>query len=490
MPTCTKPARRPPTDTDLLHANPFITGLCTTMSSNDDSGWGRSASSGDGAPEQSPGTSGQQPQRPAVQVPPPPPPPRPPQQRPPEGPPDLDEFWQDLSNRFNGIFGNRKGGQGNGLPPGGRRGGGVSGKGIATVMGAAVVVGTLLWLGSGFYTVQEGQVAVVQRFGKFSRMSTEAGIQWNFPWPVETHEIVDRSRLRQTEVGYRSSVRNKVLKESLILTRDQSIVDLQFAVQYRISNPEAFIYQNNLSTGAEELIRQVAESAMREVVGGRGTDEVLYEDKAQVAEDAQQLTQGILDRYKLGIHVVDLTIQQVQPPEQVQAAFEDANKADQDRQRLINEGRAYANDVIPRARGTADRLVLEAQAYRARVVSQAQGDALRFEQILAQYANAPQVTRERMYLETMQQIFSNTSKVYLDSTSNGSMLYLPLDKLLEKAGNPGKAASASAQRSEEAAVEQAPVSTRTPQPASTGNQFDGRASAANALRSRERSYNR
>ena len=459
------------------------------MSSNDDSGWGRSASSGDGTPEQSPGHSGQQPQRPPVQVPPPPPPPRPPQQRPPEGPPDLDEFWQDLSNRFNGLFGGRKGGHG-GVPPGGRRpGNSLSGRSLFKLVGAAVVVGGLLWLGSGFYTVQEGQVAVVQRFGKFTRMSTEAGIQWNFPWPIETHEIVDRSRLRQTEIGYRNSVRNKVLKESLILTRDQSIVDLQFAVQYRISNPEAFIYQNNLSTGAEELIRQVAESAMREVVGGRGTDEVLYEDKAQVAEDAQILTQGILDRYRLGIHVVDLTIQQVQPPEQVQTAFEDANKADQDRQRLINEGRAYANDVIPRARGTADRLVLEAQAYRARVVSQAKGDALRFEQILTQYANAPQVTRERMYLETMQQIFSSTSKVYLDSTSNGSMLYLPLDKLLEKAGTGNKPA-ASAQRSEDAAVEQAPVSTRTPQPASTGNQFDGRASAANALRSRDRNYNR
>lgn len=465
------------------------------MSTNDDSGWGRSARGGDGTPEPSPAPAPDaptQPQRPPVQVPPPPEAPprpeRPPQQRPPEGPPDLDEFWQDLSNRFNGLFGG-KGGRGAGRGPSGPKGPSFSGRSLSMTIGGAVVVGSLLWLATGFYTVQEGQVAVVQRFGKFVRMSTEAGIQWNLPYPFETHEIIDRSRLRQTEVGYRNSVRNKVGKESLILTKDQSIVDLQFAVQYRISHPEDFIYQNNLSTGAEELIRQVSESAMREVVGRRGTDEVLYEDKAQVAEDAQTLTQAILDRYRLGIQVVDLTIQQVQPPEQVQAAFEDANKADQDRQRLINEGQAYANDVIPRARGTADRLVLEAQAYRARVVAQAQGDALRFDQILTQYANAPEVTRERMYLETMQQIFSNTSKVYLDSKGNGNMLYLPLDKLLEKAGaKPGAAASA-AQRSG-AAVEQAPVSTTTPQPATTGNQFDGRASAANALRSRERSYNR
>ncbi|MDO4230832.1 MAG: FtsH protease activity modulator HflK [Lautropia sp.] len=478
------------------------------MSTNDDSGWGRSARGGDGTPEPSPAPAPDaptQPQRPPVQVPPPAPEPqqpqqprheRPPQQRPPEGPPDLDEFWQDLSNRFNGMFGGKgggRGGMGAGRGPSGPKGPSFSGRGLVMGAGAAIVIGGALWLATGFYTVQEGQVAVVQRFGKFSRISTEAGIQWNLPYPFETHQIVDRSRLRQTEVGYRNSVRNKVTKESLILTKDQSIVDMQFAVQYRISSPEDFLYQNNLSTGGEELIRQVAESAMREVVGRRGTDEVLYEDKAQVAEDAQTMTQGILDRYRLGIQVVDLTIQQVQPPEQVQAAFEDANKADQDRQRLINEGQAYANDVIPRARGTADRLVLEAQAYRARVVAQAQGDALRFDQILTQYANAPEVTRERMYLETMQQIFSNTSKVYLDSRQgNGNMLYLPLDKLLEKAGakpRVGSTPTPGSQRSD-AAVEQAPVSTRTPQPASTGNQFDGRAAAADALRSRERSYSR
>jgi hflK protein len=468
------------------------------MSTHDDSGWGRSAGSGDGQnpPPASPESSGQPPGQGNDASPRPPaqrPPERLPQHRPSEGPPDLDEFWQDLSSRFNGLFG----GKGGGGQPGasnGRRPGGPSGGSLFKGLGIAVVVAGLGWLASGFYIVQEGQVAAVLRFGQFRYLTNEAGIQWNLPYPIESHEIVDRSRLRQIEVGYRTSVRNKVSQESLILTGDQSIVDLQYAVQYRIDNPGDFLFQNNLSSGSEELIRQVAESAMREVVGQRTTDQVLYEDKAQVAEDAQTLTQAILDRYKLGIGIVDFTIQQAQPPEQVQAAFEDANKADQDRQRLINEGQAYANDVIPRARGSADRLVLEAQGYRARVIAQAEGDALRFNQIYTQYANAPEVTRERMYLETMQQILSTTSKVYMDAQKNGSMLYLPLQELLSRGRGAAGRPSLTSERTDRA-VEQAPVSAHTPQPANAGSNgvpagADGRSSNLDSLRSRQRSYTR
>ena len=470
------------------------------MSTHDDSGWGRSAGSGDGQnpPPASPEPSGQPPGQGNDASPRPPaqrPPERLPQHRPSEGPPDLDEFWQDLSSRFNGLFG----GKGGGGQPGasnGRRPGGPSGGSLFKGIGIAAVVAGLGSLASGFYIVQEGQVAAVLRFGQFRYLTNEAGIQWNLPYPIESHEIVDRSRLRQIEVGYRTSVRNKVSQESLILTGDQSIVDLQYAVQYRIDNPGDFLFQNNLSSGSEELIRQVAESALREIAGQRTTDQVLYEDKAQVAEDAQTLTQAILDRYKLGIGIVDFTIQQAQPPEQVQAAFEDANKADQDRQRLINEGQAYANDIIPRAKGSADRLVLEAQGYRARVIAQAEGDALRFDQIYTQYANAPEVTRERMYLETMQQILSTTSKVYLDAQKNGSLLYLPLDRMLERS-RPGAVtgkASLSGERSGRA-VEQTPDSARTPQPANAGgtgvpSSADGRPNGFDSLRSRERSHMR
>lgn len=381
--------------------------------SSDEPGWGRGGADNEPRP----------PQRPPDRLP----------QRPQEGPPDLDELWRDLSRRLNGIF-NKGGRNGPGGPgrPGSGGGPGISGRGAATGLGVIAAVAALLWLGSGFFIVPEGQVAAILRFGEFRYMTERAGFQWRLPYPFERHEIVDRSRLRQVEIGYRSNVKNKVPKESLILTGDQAIVDLQFAVQYRIDDPKSFLFENNPTPSTEELIRQVSESAMREVVGRRPIDEILYEEKAQAAVDAQNLTQTILDKYKLGVGVVDLTIQQAQPPEQVQAAFEDANRADQDRQRLINEGQAYANDVIPRARGSADRLVLEAQGYRDRVTAQAEGDALRFSQVLAAYRTAPDITRERMYLETMQQIFANTSKVYMDSRNNNSLLYLPLEKLLQE----------------------------------------------------------
>jgi modulator of FtsH protease HflK len=381
--------------------------------SSDEPGWGR----GGGGSDNEPRPPDRQPPRP---------------QRPSEGPPDLDELWRDLSRRLNGIF-NKGGRNGPGGPlrPNGD-GPNLSGRGAAVGLGVIAAVAALLWLGSGFFIVPEGQAAAILRFGEFRYMTDRAGFQWRLPYPFERHEIVDRSRLRQVEIGYRSNVKNKVPKESLILSGDQAIVDLQFAVQYRIDNPEQFLFENNPSPSLEDLIRQVTESAMREVVGRRPIDEVLYEQKEQVAEDAQQLTQQLLDKYKLGVGIVDLTVQQAQPPEQVQAAFEDANKADQDRQRLINEGQAYANDVIPRARGTADRLLLEAQGYRDRVSNQAEGDARRFSQILEAYSQAPDITRQRMYLETMQQIFSNTTKVFMDSSSNGSLLYLPLDKLLQE----------------------------------------------------------
>ena len=311
-------------------------------------------------------------------------------QRPPEGPPDLDELWRDLSRKLNGLFGGR-GGRGGGAGGNGpSRGGGVSGRGLATGVGVVGVVALLLWLASGFFIVPEGQEAAVLRFGQFRYLTPRPGIQWRMPWPIEREELVDRSRLRQVEVGYRSNnVKNKVAKESLILTGDRGIVDVQFAIQYRIADVKAFLFENSLYPSPDELLRQAAESAIREVVGRRTIDQVLYSEKAAAAEEAQRLTQLLLDRYKLGIGITDLTIQQAQPPEQVQGAFEDANKAEQDRQRMISEGQAYANDVVPRARGTADRLRLEAQGYRARIIATAEGDASRFGQVLDEYSRAP-----------------------------------------------------------------------------------------------------
>lgn len=392
-----------------------------------------------------------------------------------DGPPDLDELWRDFNRRLNGLFG-RGGGNGGSSGSGGGSGGGrPSLKGAGAGLGLIAGVAVLLWLASGFYIVPEGQGAAVLRFGEFKYLNDRAGFTWRIPYPIETHELVNVQQLRQVEIGYRSNVRNKVLKESLMLTQDQSIVDMQFAVQYRLSDPVAWLFNNNPGPAPEELIRQGAETAMREVVGRKGVDQVLYEEKEAVAKESQKLMQSIVDRYKAGVSIVDVTIQQAQPPEQVQAAFEDANKAAQDRERLINEGRAYANDVIPKASGTAARLGQEADGYRQRVIATAEGDASRFRQVLAEYSKAPQVTRDRMYLETMQQVFANTTKVYVDSRNGGNnLLYLPFDKLIQQSGDAARAAPAPA-------VPAAPAerSERTEAPAEQGRAREG-------LRSRDR----
>ncbi|HQD83702.1 MAG TPA: FtsH protease activity modulator HflK, partial [Quisquiliibacterium sp.] len=380
------------------------------MFSLNDPGWGRNSGSGGG------GGDGQRPRSGG------------------DGPPDLDELWRDFNRRLNGMFGKRGGG---GAPPSGEGSGGPGMRGAGMGVGVMALVAVLLWLGSGFYIVPEGNAAAILRFGEFKYLNDRAGFTWRIPYPVETAEIVNVQQLRQMEVGYRNNVKNKVLKESLMLTQDQSIVDMQFAVQYRVADPVAWLFNNNPGPSPEELVRQGAETAMREIVGRRGVDQVLYEEKEAVAKDALKLMQSIVDRYKAGVSLVDVTIQQAQPPEQVQAAFEDANKAAQDRERLINEGRAYANDVIPRARGTAARLGQEADGYKQRVIATAEGDASRFRQVLTEYAKAPQVTRDRMYLETMQQVFTNTSKVYVDSRAGSNLLYLPLDKLLQQAAPQG-----------------------------------------------------
>ncbi len=369
-----------------------------------------------------------------------------------DGPPDLDKVWQDFNRRLSKLFGGKGKGDttawGNSGGNGSGGGGGPSlrptGRGAS--IGLGVILGALLalWLASGFYILPEGQNAAILRFGEFKNIVSTAGFKWRWPTPIEAHELVNVQQLRQVEVGYRGNVKQKQSKESLMLTGDQSIVDVQFAVQYRISNPADWLFNNRQNRDAEELLRQAAETAMRAVVGRKQIDDVLYAEKDTVGKDALKEMQAVVDRYKAGVTIIDLTIQQAQPPEQVQAAFEDANKAAQDRERLINEGRAYANDVIPKARGTSARLLQEAEGYKSRIVSAAEGDSSRFKQVLNEYSKAPQVTRERIYLETMQQIYANANKVYIDSKSGsggggGNLLYLPLDKLMQQATGAGGA---------------------------------------------------
>ncbi len=356
--------------------------------------------------------------------------------RPSDGPPDLDQLWRDFNVRLNRLLSGKKGG---GSDSGG---GGFKPDMRGASFGGAILalVALFLWLVSGFFIVQEGQTGVVLRFGKFDHM-TPAGFNWRWPTPIESHEIVNVSSVRTVEVGYRGSAKNKQLQESLMLTDDENIIDIQFAVQYKLKDAVEWLFNNR---DQEEVIKQVAESAIREIVGRSKMDGVLYEGREKVAQDVSKLMQEILDRYKAGVQITNVTMQGVQPPEQVQTAFDDAVKAGQDRERQKNEGQAYANDVIPKARGAASRLMQEADGYKARVVADAQGDASRFKQVLTEYQKAPAVTRDRMYLETMQQIFSNTSKVMVDGKAGNSMLYLPLDKLIAQTATSDPASKAAA----------------------------------------------
>lgn len=354
-----------------------------------------------------------------------------------QGPPDLEEVWRDFNQRLSGMFGGKRNGRNNGSGGGGDGGGGdgpqlpnFSFKQFGGGIGALLALVVVVWLASGFYTVDANQRGVVLRLGKFTE-TTDPGLRWRLPAPIETHEIVDLTGVRTVEVGYRGSERNKALREALMLTDDENIISIQFAVQYVLKSPENYVFNNRFP---DEAVAQVAETGMREIVGKSRMDFVLYEGREEIAATAQELMQGILDRYETGIQISRVTMQNAQPPEQVQASFDDAVKAGQDRERQKNEGEAYANDVIPRARGTASRLLEEADAYRERVIANAEGEASRFDQVFAEFKRAPEVTRERMYLETMQQVLASTSKVMIDAKGNGNMLFLPLDKIIQQAG--------------------------------------------------------
>lgn len=348
-----------------------------------------------------------------------------------QGPPDLEEVWRDFNQKLSGLLGGRRPGgpsrpSGHGPTPPRSP---LSMRQMGGGFGVLVVLLLVIWMASGFYTVDANQRGVVLRFGKYVE-TTEPGLRWRMPTPIESHEIVDLSGVRTVEVGYRGSERNKVLRESLMLTDDENIVNIQFAVQYVLSHPENYLFNNRLP---DEAVGQVAETAMREIVGKNRMDFVLYEGREEVAATAQRMMQGMLDRYSTGIQVSRVTMQNAQPPEQVQAAFDDAVKAGQDRERQKNEGEAYANDVIPRASGAAARLIEEANGYKERVIANAEGEASRFTLIQTQYALAPSVTRERLYLETMQQVLGASSKVLIDAKGNGNLLFLPLDKLVQQA---------------------------------------------------------
>ena len=397
-------------------------------------------------------------------------------QRPSNGqPPDLDELWRDLNRKLGGLFGPKNGGgrgPGNGGPGGGfqpdMKNAGV---GIGLIAGIIFVI----WMGTGFFIVQEGQQAVITQFGKY-KSTVGAGFNWRLPYPIERHELVFVTQIRSADVGRDSIIKSTGLRESAMLTEDENIVEIKFAVQYRLSDARAWLFE---SKNPSEAVVQAAETAVREVVGKMRMDTALAEERDQIAPRVRTLMQAILDRYKVGVEVVGINLQQggVRPPEQVQASFDDVLKAGQERERAKNEAQAYANDVIPRAVGSASRLNEEAAAYKARIVAQAQGDAQRFSAILAEYQKSPQVTRDRMYLEAMQQIYGNVTKVLVESRQGSNLLYLPLDKIMQSVAAGGTALEGASAGS--AATPAVPVT-----PSSTFSN-DPRARDSNRTRDRE-----
>jgi membrane protease subunit HflK len=335
-----------------------------------------------------------------------------------DGPPDLDQLWRDFNQRLNRLFGKR-GGDGGGYRPD-ARGVGVT----ASVVGAILL---LIWLASGAFIVPEGQVGLVTTFGELSH-KTGAGFNWRWPAPFQAHETVNVGQVQSVELGYRANVRNKQPNEALMLTADENIVDLQFSVQYKVKDPVAWVFNNREPV---DTVRGAAETAVRELVGRSTMDALLFEGRDKLALEAQRMIQQMLERYKMGADVTGVTVQSLAAPEQLAAAFEETVKAQEDRARARSEAQAYADDVIPQAKGKAERARQDAEGYRATAVNTAEGNAARFNQVVAEYAKAPGVTRDRMYIDTMQQIFANTSKVMLD-TKSATTINLPLDQMLTR----------------------------------------------------------
>ena len=354
------------------------------------------------------------------------------------GPPDLDQVIRDLQKKLSGIFGKSSSRGGGGGGSGGGKGKGLSLGRTGGSLLVIVVVG--LWIASGFYVVDQSEQGVELRFGKFQEVKP-AGLRWHMPYPIELVEIVNVQQVRTVEVGYRTreggTTRDGatqlvlVPREALMLTADENIIDIQFAVQYNIRDPRDLLFK--VSEPADQVVRQATESAVREIVGRSSMDFVITGGRAEIAFETRELLQDILDRYQTGITVRAVEMQNAQPPAEVKDAFDDAVRAREDEERLKNEAEAYANDIIPKARGAAARIVQESEGYKESVIATSQGEASRFLQVLEEYNLAPGVTRDRLYLEAMEEVLSRSTKLMNDQGSNSNnVMYLPLDQLIRR----------------------------------------------------------
>ncbi len=343
-----------------------------------------------------------------------------------QGPPDLDEVVRKLQDKLSSLLG------------GGRRTGG--GRNVSSIGGSGgnkgaiglVFVALIFWLVyDSLHIIDQAERGVVTRFGAYVA-TLEPGLNVRMPRPIEYVQRVNIEQVRIAEIGYQGgNTKSTVLREALMLTKDEAIVEVKFAVQYKVIDAADYLF--NIVDPDDTLV-QATESAIREIVGKNGTDYVLTEGRSELAQNVRQLTQEIIDRYNTGLIVLDANMQDAQPPEQVQSAFDDAVKSREDQARFINEAQAYSNDILPKARGQAARQIEEANGYRERVIAQAEGEANRFTKVLKEYERAPEITRERLYIEAMESVLSNSSKILIDTESGNNLFYLPLDRLIEQSG--------------------------------------------------------
>ncbi len=325
-----------------------------------------------------------------------------------DGPPDLDELFRNLKNKFGGMLG----GGGKGRIPSG------SGN-LSSIVGFVVVLALVVWALTGIYIVDEGWRGVETRFGKRT-VVTRAGPHWHLPYPIEDVELINVADIRTAR------------KNSKMLTSDENIVVMSIEVQYNIKDAQDFAFE---VFDPDLTLQQTAETAIREVVGNNDMDLIITEGRAVVGSATKEIMQSILDDYKTGINVVQVNMDEAQPPEEVQDAFEDAIKAREDEQRIINEANAYRNDVVPKARGEGQGLLEQAEAYKTRVIKSAQGETSRFNQLLAEYQRAPEVTRERLYLDTIESVMARSPKVMVDVEGGNNLMFLPLDQLMNRASS-------------------------------------------------------
>ncbi len=323
-----------------------------------------------------------------------------------QGPPDLDEVFNKLSQKLGGKFG-KKGGGGSSI--GG--GGGAIGFGVIAIIAIAV------WIFAGFYTIGEAERGVVLRLGKYDRI-VDPGLNWR-PRFIDEYEAVNVQAIRSLRAS------------GLMLTKDENVVTVAMDVQYRVADPYKYLYR---VTNADDSLRQATDSALRAVIGDSLMDSILTSGRQQIRQSTQETLNQIIDSYDMGLVVVDVNFQSARPPEQVKDAFDDAIAAREDEERFIREAEAYKNEILPKATGRAERLKKEAQGYNERVTNEALGQVAQFEKLLPEYQAAPGVTRDRLYIDAMEEVYTNTSKVLIDSESSGNLLYLPIDKLAGQEG--------------------------------------------------------